>query len=748
MKFTRLHAVLLASAALVSGPGIAHAQDQPGQGQQAEDPDRLDEIVVTAERRETSLATTPIAVSVLGGEDLEKRQVRSVLDLATSLPSVNMSTFGGQAQISIRGLGLSVLKPGDDGRVAFYSDGIYVSRPTAQLASFFDIERVEVLRGPQGTLFGRNATGGAFSIITRKPAPDDSGYLNVTAGNYGLFETEGALNAALSDKLSARLAFKTVSRNGFGTNLATGKDIDDAHQRAVRLSTLWEPSSDLSVEIVGSHYRHKEAGSNYTAFSTVTPGAQLVGQAFGGKILFNSRDAYLDTEPYDSAEVTSLSGNATWKLADGFSLKLLSGYVHTNHAFVSDADQTSFNLGSSNQFERSKQFSSELQLLGELPRLHWVAGLYYFHERDYVENTAPLSKALFGTGPFALRDPTLAQGAVSFATLVTDAYAAYGQATYDITDRLSVTAGLRYSSEHRQDLNDTRQFDITRSYPPRLPLILAAGFPRNLSANFDSLDPKFSIEYKATDDIFLYASYTTAFKSGGFNWSSTQFAIQPEDITAYEGGIKTSWLDHRLTVNLSAFKYDYKDIQTTVVTFVPNTQILVLNAASAGIKGAEIELNALPAPGLRLDATFSFLDARFRKFATGDSSRPTLGVLNLSGNWLPQTPRYSLNLGIQYAAEIGAGKLTPRIEYQAVGKTYYTPFNLENTAQKPYGITNAYISFEHGNWTATAFVRNLTNEKVASGLFNQSGIFGGGGGYISGRLLPPRTYGLTVGYDF
>ncbi len=203
-------------------PTCLHAEEQ------------LETIVVSAEKRATDLQTTPAALSVVSGQALADEQIHSILDIAGSLPNVQVGTVTGQADIAIRGIGFSTLNPGDEGRVAFYVDGIYIARPSNQLGAFFDIDRVEVLRGPQGTLYGRNATGGAFQLLTRNPTRELSGYLTVTGGNYGLVQTEGAISGPLSETLSGRVAFQTVNRNGYGKNLFSGKDVNDASTQAVR----------------------------------------------------------------------------------------------------------------------------------------------------------------------------------------------------------------------------------------------------------------------------------------------------------------------------------------------------------------------------------------------------------------------------------------------------------------------------------------------------------------------------------
>jgi iron complex outermembrane receptor protein len=287
-----------------------------------------------------------------------------------------------------------------------------------------------------------------------------------------------------------------------------------------------------------------------------------------------------------------------------------------------------------------------------------------------------------------------------------------------------------------------------RPYPPLLPIANAAGFPRNLKVGFTSVDPKVSVNYKLTDDIFAYASFTTGFKSGGFNYGSVGDPFLPENIEAYEAGLKTSWFDNRLIANFSLFRYDYSNIQTQVQFFTPVTSLVVLNAAGARNQGVEVEITAAPTRGLRLDASLSLLDAEYTEFVTGDGSRPALGLLDLKGFTIPQSPDYMINLGAAYTLPIGDGDLTLRGEYRRTGRTYYTPFNIARDSQAPYDMANAFLTYDSVHWTAGLWVRNLTDKFVKQGLSLGSGLLGGGGGYSTGSIAPPRTYGVTFGVKF
>ncbi|MEA3001853.1 MAG: iron complex outerrane recepter protein [Sphingomonadales bacterium] len=706
-------------------------------------PGQVGDIVVTAERRETRLQETPIAVSVVSGADLQSKKLLSVADLTTELPNVNINTNAGMTLIAVRGLGIQSTRPGDDPRIAFYQDDVYVARNFAQ-STLFDVDRIEVARGPQGTLFGRNATGGAFSVTSRLPTADTSGYFNVTTGNHGLIEGDAAIGGPVTDTLGVRFAVQAIHHSGYGKNVFTGNDVNDLSTIAFRTTALWKPSSDFSARLIGYYNYENDASYAPHIFAPVTPGVKLLGQVQGGTaIIGNFRNIVSEFDPTNRVRSYGANAKLKYNLSSQLTAEAVLGYQHGRHVITYDTDGTEKFDNAVFLTEDSDVYSAELHLIGNMNRLHWTAGLYFFHENEFVENRAVLNAASFG------RPYQPVQGVWSNATLDTKAWAAFAQATYDVTDQLSITLGGRYSDEVRKDLNETRQTDFVRPFPPLLPQINAVGFPRNQRVTFNSFNPKVTIDYKITRDVFAYASYTTGFKSGGFNYGQVQGPFLPEKIKAYEAGIKTTFLDRHARFNVSAFQYNYTNIQTSVQFFVPVTSLTVVNAGGARIRGVEAEFVANPTSQLSLDLSASLLDAKYTSFMTGDGSRPTLGVLNLKGNTIPQSPKYSINAGVSYTVPIAGGGLTFRGEYQRVGRVYHTVFNLLRDSQAPYDWVNAFITYNASeHWSAGLFVRNLTNSFVKQGISLQSGILGGGGGYSLGSIEAPRTFGASLGYKF
>lgn len=719
------------------------------------------DIIVTANRQASRLQETPLAVSAINGSLLAERHVTTALDIAAIAPSVQIGTASGQARIAVRGIGYAGIRPGDEGRIAFYVNDVYISRPSAQLGAFFDVDRVEVVRGPQGTLYGRNATGGAISIVTRKPTDTPSGYLDVSVGNYAQIQTEGAISGPITDTLSARVAFSTLDHDGYGKNLFTGASIEGAKQRSVRASLLWKPADAFDLTVVGDYSVQDDTNiqphSMGLGFVTPPPGQRLD----------NSRDVLADTNPTNYRWAYGISGVANYRFSSDISAKAIVAYRESYFRLNYDNDATTSPYTLSNIQEPSHQFSAELQLLGKSGRLNWVVGAYYFHE-----NTFSFSRSTFVGNIFAGGANYVVQGNHSYATLVTDARAIFAQATYKLTDALSITLGGRYSNEDKSDRNNTNALDLTTPFPAPagpgvdegfLTLPPRAGFPLNRDANFQSFTPKATIDYKLTRNIFAYATYSKGFKSGGFSVGVLQPAYAPETLDDYEIGLKTQLFDRRVTLNLSGFIYNYSNIQTSSSQSSP-PGVFTVNSGRARIKGVEAEFTIKPVDGLQFDGSASYLDATFvGGFSTRNPNRPGVasgrgaggcpgGVVDpnsycLDGNRIPFAPEYTLNLGAQYTVRSDVGSFTLRGEYNRIGTTYYDVFQVSQLSQPAYGVGNLFLNFENTShrWTAGLFARNVGNVyAVTSASFNSTAA----GGLPVGYPIAPRTFGARVGYKF
>lgn len=703
----------------------------------------LQDIVVTAQRRAEAVQSTPLAITALGGSDLEDRRITTVEGLNTLVPNMNFARYAGVAQVAIRGVAFDVINPGAEGRAAIYNDGVYVSRPSAALANFFDVERVEVLRGPQGTLYGRNATAGAVNIISRDPTPEVEGYGRLTIGNYGHVQVDAAVGGPLSETVSARLAVQTIDHSGFGKNVSFRQDVDNEHTRAVRAKILFQPSDDFNFKLTGEYNNRDDAsaGRHNIGDGRGRPDVTPRGIALGGTFAANPRDIAGYPIGY-RRDIYGLSGEANWDVGSAVTLTSVTGYRNTHVRIASNTDSTTKLLSPQQIDEKAWQVSQEIRANIDLERVKLIVGGYYFHEKIDGFTFTQLDGAATRPGPpgFQLGTPgVLIYGADFGGRLKTDAYAAFGQADIDITDQLTLVLGARYSHE-RKIIDEYNVVDLTTIYTG----VRRTDYPRSLkSASFNSFDPKITLNFKPSDGILIYATFSQGFKSGGFALGGMLPAFKPEKLKDYEVGVKADLLDRRLRVNLAGFYYDYKNLQ---VTKVNGTLVTTENAANATIKGIEAEIRAVPVEGFNLGVNVSYLDARFDEFFTAEPARPALGVQSLAGNRISQSPRYIVSGDFAYEWNVGEGNMFVRGDVTWKDRIYFSPFNRPEVSQAPYAIANASIGYKSDKgWEVSAYVRNLTDK-----LYRTSTTVGNvfGGFSLGGQYGDPRTYGVTFGYNF
>ena len=733
---TALPAAAFAQEAAQSAPSSPEAAPTSTTPQQAEVPREegaLDDIVVTAQKRESSVQRTALAITAVGGEDLRSREINSVENLAPSLPNVNFGKNVGFARIAIRGVGLDTSVIGQEGRVAYHSDGIYISRPTAAIATFFDVNRVEVVRGPQGTLYGRNATAGAINVITNDPEQDFGGYGKVTVGNYGLVSTDGAVTGGLSDSVSARLAFQTVNRGGYGRNFLLNEDIDNEKTYAFRGKIKFAPSTAFDIVLSADYSREKDHAFVYHYLGVGSPGVVPLGQLLGGTVPANPRDSNSDIPQRNFRRFYGFGAVANLDL--GFAtLTSVTGYRKSYTNYFADADGTDTFTSSFNIEERAKQFSQELRLAGEVSSLKYLVGAYYFSENIFGHNTfTPLRRP---APPYGF-----AQGVDFRGDSTTRASALFGQLDYEIVDKLTISAGARYSRE-RKGIDHVGMQDLATPFNPAVPFVYTQF---QVATEVEkSFTPRFGLEYKPSRDVLFYLTYAKGFKSGGFNNNAFIAPLKPEKLTDYEGGVKAEFFDHRLRTNLAVFYYDYSNLQLQRIV---GSAAIPLNAGRAIVKGAEAEIAIRPTRLLELSGNFSFLDSELRDFATADAARPALGVITIDGNRLPQSPRYTANIAAAYTVETSVGDFTLRGEAAFTDKVFFSFYNRPEVAQGSYGKYNAFLNFSQPNsgLTASLFIRNIANKRTVSSEQVSAGF---SRFPILGAFDPPRTYGASLGFSF
>ncbi|NML87575.1 TonB-dependent receptor [Sphingobium sp. TB-6] len=748
------------------------------EGQQAADL-AIGDIIVTAQKRSESVQRTPIAITAIGGENLRSAGISSVAALTQSVPGLQLGKFFGVPGVTLRGITLNALNFGVENPIAFHTDGIYYGRPATALSGFYDIERVEVLRGAQGTLYGRNATGGSINIITADPTAHLSGYAQLNYGNYDHLAVEGAVGGPLSEKVQVRIAGRWDYHDGYGVNEATGRKIDDNRERAIRGKVKILPTEDLTILLAADYYRSKtHPGIHFQGTISGGPLWGAVPPAFlagfvPGAAPTKLRNISQEYDPTSDSTFWGLSSTINLDLGS-ISLRSITGYRSSKSASLGDVDLTSASLISPSKVaDDATQFSQELQIIGEGDSAHWIVGGYYFHEKDDGSLTSGFSNVflpLFGAPTPATIYNT--QGLYTGSQIKTDAYAIFGQYTRKFTDQLSVTLGGRYSIETKSTINQNvvdlfSPFDLSSmgTLPATLAIQCGAGLPTigyagsgvpcDPKHTWKAFTPKVGIDFQITPQTLFYASYTKGFKSGTYNFGVVQDAVKPEKLDDFEVGIKSTLLDGRLRANLAGFYYNYKDVQ---VYNTRPTQTVLENAAAAKIYGLEAEVIAKPTQALQFDLNGSWLHTEYSKYVAFDQLRPGgdgvttdadgQPAFNLKGNSLPQAPRLSGRLGAAYTLSSGMGDFTLRGEAVYTSKLYITQYNTDPVgAVKARTRFNLSLNFDagDGHLYASLNAKNLGNKvKVINGYAGSPLA----GGAISGYLEAPRTVDFTIGYKF
>lgn len=705
------------ACAVVGGP--AAAQDSP----------RLEEIIVTAERREVDIQRAPLSVAALTGAQLDASTIQSTIDLQYRMTGFVFKTNTVLGQPYIRGVGSDIISAGADASVATFVDDVYQSRAVASIQEFFDLDRVEIVKGPQSTLFGRNVTGGAVRVFSKRPQPELAAEADVLYGNYDRVRLRGVLNAPLAgERLSVRLAGLLTDRDGYTDNVLSGRTLDGEDLWAVRGQVLFAPTEDFELLLIGDY---SDEDSTRTLGNYPDTGCCVnLGILFGGVVPSDPRKVTHDVDDRARARARGLSARLTW---DSGRLKVtsISAYRKTSFTEALDLDATNVPAVANFPMEDSDTFTQDVQLTSDTSgRLEWIAGLFYLRESAF--QLLDIQLPIFS----AYSRPS--------GDIDTEAYAIYGQGSYRLTDRWRVTTGIRFSHEER-----SQDFAQTISDP----LGAVTGAPGVIelagsdSKAWDSWTPKLGLEWFGSDTLLVYGSASKGFKAGGLNSNALQPAFDPETLWAYEIGLKSSPWDGRARFNVAAFWYDYDDIQ--LLTLAPDAPTgafpIVVNAAAATVKGVEAELQAQLTRGLALDAAVTLLDAAFDEFVSIDPNNPT-GDSNRAGQPMQQAPDVSTSLGLQYGWDVGAAaRLTARGEWRYTSEVFFNAFADPFVRQAGYSLFNARIGIEggEGRWYVAAFGRNLGDKLYAQTKVRQDPLVGNLNVWGA-----PRTYGVELGARF
>jgi iron complex outermembrane receptor protein len=708
----------------------------------------IGEIIVTAQKRSENSQNVPIAITALSGDAIAASGVTSTLDLKAAAPSLQMTTaIGGFGLPRIRGVGSTGQGPGIENPVAVYVDGVYIMSAAANLLSLADVEQVAVLKGPQGTLFGRNATGGLIQITTRKPSYEMTGRAQFGYGNYDTVSAGAYVSGGLSKNVAVSLAGQYENRGkGFGKNLFNGHDVQTANSYALRAKLLWEPTDDTAITFAGDYSEAKGADP---AFRPIGP------NALGVIVPGTERDIYADVDP--ALDNRQFGGSLTISHDfDAARLVSISAYRDNDVRTFFDPDGTVSPNVVIDYNQRDKWFTQEVQLIstGTGP-FSWVLGGFY----------------MWGKGS---QDPSRITGIFTFGNngysdLLTDqwlnSYAGFAQGTYALSDATKFTAGVRYTSDKRRLA--AQKIGFNGNVPPSGAFVVQNALV-NAEKTFNKVSWRLSLDHRFSNELMMYASYNRGFRSGAFvPQTFPPSVLQPEVVDAYEVGLKSDLLDRHLRINLAGYFYNQKNLQ--VMQIINGTQF-VYNAEGAHVYGLDGDITAQLTDNLTLTAGFNYNHARYTRFTgaiiavplplpagfvipTGQSCQGTFSnpyttpggncllIGDASGNRLQNAPDLTFSVGGKYTLPTEVGTFTLAANY------YYNDGFVgdpdERVAQAKYGTLDASLT-----WRDTSdhmFVRlwgkNLTDSFYRTQL-------GASNTADNGTAAPPRTYGVTLGFDY
>jgi len=742
--------VTLAAAILASlGPGPAMAAV-------------LEEVLVSARKVTESLQEAPVAVSVLSADDLDARSVAQLKDVQNYAPNLTFFPSGimgeNSGQVYIRGVGQFDYFVTADPGVGIYVDGVYLGRSLGNVLDIVDVERIEVLRGPQGTLYGKNTIGGAINVITRRPEDKFAGYLDAKTGSYDRVNARANMSFPIVPGLLAgKLAFGTRNADGFGERPTVGDEMGDDQANVLQAQLNWTPGEDFQA-LLSFDYTDVDSKLNVNHVESFSNGG-LAGlhNALAGPLrpfhnvpMGVTGDQYYSPDPYVSfgtgsnfmdIEVWGTSAVLDWD-AGPVAVKSITAYRRLDQEIGIDPDGSPEEIIDEIDRIDQKQFSQELQFSGQSlqDRLKWVAGLYFMREESvsdviglYGTYIFPaleqLPAAMIPLGPWPCPQPPgsplpcLGGAGNPFNVIFdlpqhnhmtqdTDSYAGYAQGSYAFNDQLNGTLGLRYTRDEKDFAVESLRL---RTPIPLLPY-------SEQSDSWSDTSFRVGLDYHWTDDVLVYFSAAEGFKSGGFNGRARNTGelegYEPETILSYEVGMKSEWLDRRLRLNLAAFFSDYEDVQLTEQRLDPATgtqTIVTQNAGDAEIKGFEVELEARPVAQLRLNAAVGYLDAKYTRISASAAATGLTLQHKLIG-----TPEWTASTGAEYTIAVGErGDVSLRADYSYRAETHFQLLNEPTIAQPGYGLVNLRAAFNSagGDWTAAAGMTNATDKRyLASGV--------------------------------
>lgn len=703
----------------------------------------LEEVVVTAQRIEQNLQKVPVAVTAFSGEFLQSRQVVDFEQVVLHTPGLNITTATRTlSQPVMRGGSSDEDAPGVDLAVGLFVDEVYLGRNIDFSFDLFDLERIEVLRGPQGTLFGRNVTGGLINVKTKDPTHELAGRGEVVFGEDDRLDLRGVLNVPIIDqRLAARLTFSSRDADGAIPN-ANGPDLLQDDQQSFRGKLLFTPNEEITFLLTGHYLRDRSKG---VARDIIAFGENLL-PALASQVNLDEREANVDAAGGYDRKIFGISGILHWHTAMGDFTSITAWHENRSDLDDIDVDATPALILGGPGRNKAEQFTQELRhtYTSDDGRFRWIGGLYYlntdFHRTEFV-NQIPFPGSflsIIGVPPIG---GTFGPSGFFDQRIETDSYAVFGQVTYGppAIEGLRLTFGARYT------------YDEKTGFTADSGVIEA--FSVDVADDWNGFTPKFVIDYDLTESAMTYFSVARGFKSGGFGATTTRAealeGFDPEFVWSYEWGVKSRFLQDRLQANIAVFYADYDDLQFRSGTV--GTASFVGNAGKASIGGVEAEFQLVPAENLDLFVTYAYQD--------GEYDELVIGTTDFSGNRLALTPKHSLSLGGELVLPLrGIGNMVVNADYQYKSKAFLDPENTAGAIQKIDGIVNASIGLEFldGKARLSLFGKNLTDETFITranslGVFLGQVDFAGAPPFaqvLTGSFNEPRRWGVSLSYDF
>jgi iron complex outermembrane receptor protein len=664
---------------------------------------RLDTIVTAARTGADDVQALPISITAVSARELTRLGTVTVDQMAALAPSLTFTQNTNFGQLSIRGVGTNAVYAGADPSSVMYLDGVYLARPAMAFVEFLDLERVEVLRGPQGTLYGRNAVGGALNLVTRPPSNTFEMSARATGGDFGALRAEARISGPLTrDRLMGSVAFVRRVQDGYVRDLEhpdRPMGGDDVVAGRAQVAAVLGPRA--SVLVAGDMSRQSGIPLTFSKVLAVKPGFEVDNPA-------DLHEVRASMPVSSSLSQYGASARLTMTLTPATTLVTLTAFRGLDYEFLLDADITELDISDFAQDESQQQLSEEITISHRQSRVTWVGGAFLFAERDRQS---------------LLSDQQPSQSQIRLLPQVdATSRAVFGQATVDLTPQLSATAGLRYTSERKEIDNAQGRFGLDAPYAP---------VPGTVSSYSDSIahgawTPRFVMEMKLPGGTLAYGSASRGFKSGGFNPSSTEAGrgFAPEWAWSYEAGLKGTWLDGRSRVAAAGFFMDYTNLQ--VQTPIQPGVYDIRNAAAATIRGVEIENSTRLGRGLHAGGHLTWLDATYDRYiavavggATGD----------VAGRRLNNAPEWAGRLWLEWEGSVaGAGRLSVSADASGQSTVFYTPFNDDIQRQRPYGLLGSRVEYGPADrrWAIGAYARNLTNTDYITATFGTSQVAFGG----------------------